>query len=369
MHQLEAEIARADAALDAGNAVEAAELAQSTLALSAKKHDALAQAKSLACLAKCDRVLSRFRRSHYASKRAAELFAVTGDISGQAGALGTLAHAASVLGHNEEAVEAGLLGIQLAEAVGPNRLVAVAKIQLGVAYFFGGSYERAHAALDDAIYLAKTCKPVFSPFQARVTQGCAEVTRGMVERGLGQKPAGEERFREVLSVGSALLENGDADAIASGVRVSARALWCLVSATGHIWSGELERADSELTNAADWIRRFGIVTSLDALSELVRAERACAVANWEAAEQHSRSAVELATAREHEQFALLGLMTTGRILEAQGKYSDALSVARALNARLHKIRTEGLDARTSAASRATHVPGAWSTVDSPSTFS
>jgi hypothetical protein len=351
MRELDAEIARADAALDAGNAVEAARLAQSTLALSGKKNNVLAEAKSLACLAKCDRILSRFRRSRYAGKRAAELFAAVGEVAGQADALGTLAHAASALGHDEEAVDAALRGVQLAETIGSHRPVAVAKIQLSVAYLFGGSYERAHSALDDAIYLSKLCNPVFSPFQARLTQGCVEVRRGIVERCLGQEPSGGGRFREVLSVANALFETGNADTTATGVGASARALWFLVSSAGHIWSGDLEQADAELVLASDCIRGFGVVTSLDALAELVRTERAFAVADWKAAERHSLAAIKLGTQAEHEQFAMLGQMAAGRVLEAQGKHSDALRMARALTVRQLKIRVEGLDGRTASAGR------------------
>ena len=346
MEDWNAQIARADAALDAGSAAEAASIAQSVLTAASQVRDVRAEAESLACLAKCDRVLSRFKRSAYASKRSAELFAGIGDIGGQSAALGTLAHAASVLGHDEVAVDAGLLSVHLAEAVGHQRSIAVAKIQLGVAYFFGGNYERAHFALDDAIHLSKVGVPSFSPFQARVTQGCAAMTRGLTERGLGQEPACESRYRQVLSAGEASLESGEANTIAAGVRVTAHALWFLVTSAWHIWSGDLEKADANMSLAADWVGRLGVLTSLDALTELMRAERACAVDDWEAATRHSRAAIELSIRTEHEQFARLGFMTAGRVLEAQGKHSDALRLTRDLAIRQHTLRAEGLEARS-----------------------
>lgn len=267
------------------------------------------------------------------------------DTAGQAAALGTLAHAATVLGRDDEGVQTGLLGVGLAQCVGDTRPLAVAKIQLGVAYFFGKSFERAHSTLDDAIYLSKTCMPRLSPFQVRVTQGCAEAVRGMTERSLASGSISDERLHHILAVGSELLQSGDDDSIASGVRVSARALWFLVCATADVWTGEFERADAELSTAVQWMSEFGVVTSLNSFAELVRAECACAAFDWLGAERHGRSAIDLATTAEHEQFARMGFLVLGRALRHQERFEDALSSHLELMVREQDVRVTSLNDR------------------------
>ena len=343
MHPFDADISRADTALDAGSSVEAVAIAQQVLASAVASKDPWAEAKALACLANCDRLLSRFRRSHYASRRAADLFAQVDDPAGEAAALGTLAHAASALGRDDEAVEAGLRAVHVAQRLGDARPLAVAKIQLGIAYLFGRSPERAHSTLDDAVYLSKTSAPKLSPFQVRVTQGGTEVARGITEGCLGQSPASGERLQFIVSAGSQLLRSGDDDAIASGVRVSARALWHLVSATTHVWSGDFARADAELHTAVQWMSKFGMVTSLDSLAALVRAERACAALDWEGSERHGRSAIDLATRAEHQQFARMGFLVVGRALKHQERFEEALACHHESMVREQSIRVSSLN--------------------------
>ncbi|MEO7117294.1 MAG: hypothetical protein ABIZ18_15745 [Caldimonas sp.] len=359
MQHFDADIAGADSALDAGRSAEATSIAHNVLARAVASKDARAEAKALACLANCDRLLSRFRRSHYASRRAADLFAQVQDVAGEAAALGTCAHAASVLGRNEEAVEAGLLAVNLAQRIGEERPLAVAKIQLGVAYFFGRSFDRAQSTLDDAIFLSKTCSPELSPFQVRVTQGCAEVVRGITERCLEQPLTGGKRLHHILSVGSALLRGGQDDAIANGVRVSARALWHLIAATAHAWSGDLGQAMAELDTAEQWMNEFGVKTSLNAFAEMVRAEMDFAVSDFEGAERHSVAVVRLSTAAEHEQFAQIGCLMAGRALKAQGKFENALLMHQGLAIREQNVRVASLnekEARSQATTRLALLP-------------
>ena len=102
---------RAHAALDEGDADTARALAQTAFSLAESNHDQHLQAKALLCLGHGDRLVSRFRRAHDACRKAAQLFRILGDAVGEAEALSTLAHAATCLGRNEEAVEAALLSV------------------------------------------------------------------------------------------------------------------------------------------------------------------------------------------------------------------------------------------------------------------
>ena len=77
--------------------------------------DVLTEAHALALLAHCDRLASRFRLSQEAAQRAAMLAHSIRDVRCEVSALSTLSYVASALGRNEDAVEAGLLSVALAD--------------------------------------------------------------------------------------------------------------------------------------------------------------------------------------------------------------------------------------------------------------
>ena len=132
---------RANASLDAGNADEARSTAQSALRLAEECGDRLHEARSLAFLGHCDRLSSRFRRAHDSSQRAAHLFKILGDVSGEMLALSTQSYAASCLGRNEDAVEAALLCVSLGDQMSGGPQQVCAYNNLGVAYFWSRGFE------------------------------------------------------------------------------------------------------------------------------------------------------------------------------------------------------------------------------------
>ena len=107
--------------------------------------DALAQADptmqglALMALAQYDRVVGRFRRAIDTAQRAVRLFQLNGDIAGEASALSLVAHSSSILGRDEEAVEAALLGVKLCAPLPPGPRQVVAHNYLGVAYLWSRS--------------------------------------------------------------------------------------------------------------------------------------------------------------------------------------------------------------------------------------
>jgi hypothetical protein len=86
---LENLLKEAHASLDRGDVRSGRETSQRILKEAEASGHRHFEARALLCLAHCDRMLSRYRRAHRASQRAAQLFQVLGDTSGEVMALTT----------------------------------------------------------------------------------------------------------------------------------------------------------------------------------------------------------------------------------------------------------------------------------------
>ena len=122
---------QARAVLAAGDVAAAQPLGEEWLLLALEQADEAQQAQALLHLARCDRALHRPGEARGRSELAARLFRQQGDASGEAGALSVLAHSASLAGHHEEAIEAALLGLRLAQLRGDGAALVLALEDLG----------------------------------------------------------------------------------------------------------------------------------------------------------------------------------------------------------------------------------------------
>ncbi len=335
----------AHAALDQGDVRAGRESSHQVLKAAEALGNRHFEARALLCLAHCDRMLSRYRRAHRASQRAAQLFQVLGDTSGEVMSLTTHAFVSINLGRNEEAVEAALLGVRLSQFLENDDHSVLSYNALGVAYFWSHSFEKAEQALRTAIQIAEAANPCLSAFQPRVNQWWTEVIRVFYERYyVGELPA-LEHMRGLREDIIAQIASGDAGGAASGTQVTTEAVLLFGLCLDQCWHGRIGQARLDADAMAGWAQRYGTVTWLSALESWVRAEIAWAQSDWSAAMQHASRMIDIAVEVEHEQLACLGHLLSSQLHVAQGNNGRALDELRRLRLREQLIRSDGLETR------------------------
>jgi len=335
----------AHAALDRGDVREGREFSQRILKEAEASGHRHFEARALLCLAHCDRMLSRYRRAHRASQRAAQLFQLLGDASGEVMALTTHAFVSINLGRNEEAVEAALLSVRLSQFLEKDEHSVLSYNALGVAYFWSHSFEKAEQALRTAIQIAERATPPLSTFQPRVNQWWTEVIRVFYERYyVGALPA-LDRLRSLREAIITVMASGDRTGTGPGTHVTTEAVLLFGLALDQCWHGRIGQARLDVDALATWARRYGTVTWLSALNSWVRAEIAWAQQDWPEAQQHAAHMIDIAVEVEHEQLACLGHLLASQLHVAQGHNGEALDELRRLRLREQLIRSDGLDTR------------------------
>jgi len=330
-------------ALDHGRYQESRGLAQSVLITAKASQNLHLEATALACLAHCDRVTQRLRRSSETARRAAQLFQRLGDTEGETMALNTLSHACMLLGRNDESVEAAMLSVTLCDSTAPTPTTVVAHNCLGMAYCWSGNFEKANASLETAIHLASRCARPMSPYQPKLNQLWVEAARLADERyqtgamlslarmeSLVRECRRHERSGEQLTFMPGMLP------IAGTISVSMKGLYSA-------WQGKLDNARIYADRAIGSLG--GTMTWLDALVRWVLAELPWAQSDWAGAEA---SLVEMRTCAievEHEQLACLAQLLLIQVFELQGKTEMAKVEARSLRARERRIAAESMNGR------------------------
>ena len=342
---LELLLKSAHAALDRGDVQAGRASSQKVLKAAEALNNRHFEAKALLCLAHCDRMLSRYRRAHRASQRAAHFFHMLGDTSGEVMALTTHAFVSINLGRNEEAVEAALLSVRLSEFLENEEHGVLSYNALGVAYFWSHSFEKAEQALRTATQIAERARPALSTFQPRVNLWWTEVIRVFYERYyVGELPV-LDRMRALREAVITLIAGGDAGSVAIGTHVTTEAVLLFGLALDQCWHGRIGQAKLDVEALAGWARRYGTVTWLSALESWVRAEIAWAQNDWSEATQQAARMIDIAVDVEHEQLACLGHLLSSQLYVAQGHNGQALDELRRLRLREQLIRSDGLETR------------------------
>jgi len=342
---LEALLRDAHAALDRGDVASGRETSQKVLKAAEHLDNPRYQAKALLCLAHCDRMLSRYRRAHRASQRAAHQFQLLGDTSGEVMALTTHAIVSVTLGRNEEALEAALLSVRLSQFLDKDEHSVLSYNALGVAYFWSSSFDKAEQALQTAIRIAEGAAPPLSMFQPRVNQWWTELVRVFHERHyVGEFPAleGLRQRREAII---ARIARGDAGHASPGTHITTEAVLQFGLCLEQVWHGRIGQARLDVEVLAQWAARYQTVTWLSALESWVRAEIAWAQRDWAQALPQAARMIEIAVEVEHEQLACLGHLLAAQLYVAQGHNGRALDEMRRLRLREQLIRTDGLETR------------------------
>lgn len=335
----------AHAALDRGDVQAGRQTSQTILKTAEATSNRHYEARALLCLAHCDRMLSRYRRAHRASQRAAQVFQLLGDTSGEVMALTTHAFVSINLGRNEEAVEAALLSVRLSEFLDKHEHGVLSYNALGVAYYWSHSFEKAEQALNTAIQIGEQASPVLNTFQPRVNQWWTEVIRVFYERYYVGVLPGLGKMRALREGIITLMANPEHGGAALGTHVTTEAVLLFGLALDQCWHGRIGQAQLDAEALSGWARRYGTVTWLSALESWVRAEIAWAQRDWGAAMRHSARMSEVAVEVEHEQLACLGHLLASQLYVAQGLNGEALDELRRLRLREQLIRSDGLETR------------------------
>ena len=340
----DAALAAAEAALGQGQLQQARQLAQSVLN-GARGADLDLEARALACLAHCDRIGSRLRRSSEASRRAAQLFEQLGDVQGEANALATLTHVLMLLGRNEEAVEAALLCVRLCEKLLPQPLTMLAHNCLGLAYSWAGDHDRGDASLEAAVQVALRCSPSLSIYQPRLNQVWVEASRLLDERFQTGEMKDLSRLDALLAECEQLEAAGHAQPVLPGLQSMARSISLASSALVAVWRGDLAAAEAQIERASASLTK--VTTWLDSFVRWCRAELAWARKDWARTEAELSEMKTLALVVEHEQLACRAHLLLIQVYELQDKNDEARREHRALRRRERRVVSEGMSGRES----------------------
>ena len=296
------------------------------------------EASALLCLAHCDRMVSRYRRAHRASQRAAHIFQQIGHLSGEVMALSTHAIVSVNLGRNEEAVEAALLSVRLSELLPRGEHSVLSYNYLGIAYYWSRSFDKAEQAFAAALKIAQTATPPLDTFQPRVNQWWAEVIRIFYERYYtGHLPALDGMY-QLKATFTGLVDQRHANITTASVVIFSSCLH-------DCWQGDLRQAMAGVDALAASARQYGSVTWLNALEYWVMAEISWTEKDLATATLHARKMIEIAVDVEHEQLACLGHLLVSQLFVEQGDNGQALDELRRLRLREQLIRTDCLESR------------------------
>lgn len=339
---------RAHEALEVGDAEQATYLAGTVLERARSAHNRRDEGRALACLAQCDRQLSRLRRAHGHSQRAAHLLREEQDLPGEVMALTTLSHTASSLGHVDEAVEHAMLAVALSQGLAPSHLQPLAQNYLGAAWFWCKDFDRAEAAFERAAELARAAEPAINPIQPLMNLTFLEAFRFVVLRFEGRDLPPLARLQARLAQCAEAIAGQGYESLMPGHTVTARTMDHVFKGLADAWAGQLESAAAELLWCEAWEARFGRVTWLTGLRCWLQAELAWASGDGGAALGFGRDMVAAAAQAEHEELACLGHQVVATLHRGRGDVRAEADELQRLLQRGQAIRVEGLASRTRA---------------------
>src|SRR5450631_2356913 len=243
------------------------------------------------------------RDAHGRSGQAVQLFRGLGDAIGECGALSTLAHAATCLGRNEEAVEAALISVRLAQTTATPGQQAMLFNYPGVAYLWSRAFDKARSALEHAVKLAEASGGAVGAFQPLINQLLNEALQAVsIRYQYGTLPS-LEGMVSLHERCEGLVRQGQAAGLFVGAQIISAAAAVLTSALFRVWTAELGLA------------QFATPTLAHAFEHWVRAELAWAEGDRRQAAAHCALMVDMARQLEYEQMTCLGHLLLSQIHE------------------------------------------------------
>lgn len=340
---------RAHEALALGDAEQAIYLAREVLKFAQARRDVLHEGRALACLADCDRQMSRLRRAFGNSQSAVHLLRMAQDLSGEVMALTTLAHTAASLGRSDEAVESALLAVSLSEGMALSHLQPLAHNYLGTSFLWGRDFVRAEAAFERSADLVHADEPGGSPLQPLLNLAFLEICRGAVLRfEHGVAPPVDKLKARLADCADIIDRHGD-EGLLPGLVVTTRTLTHLFNGMAAAWTGDIERASAELMACDAWETRHGRISWLTAVRRWLESESAAACGDTGLAVELAREMITAAVQAEHEELACLGHLVVATLEQRRGDTAAEAAELRRLRQREQALRLEALDSRDRAA--------------------
>lgn len=345
----EVALQRAQAALEAGDVEQAIYLARQVLKGAQGSRNLLHEGRALACLADCDRQLSRLRRAFGNSQSAVHLLRMAQDLAGEVMALTTLAHTAASLGRSDEAVESALLAVSLSEAMPVLHLQPLAHNYLGTAFLWCQDFVRAEAAFERSADLVQADEPGASPLQPLINLAFLEACRFAVLRFEDGAAPPVDKLQARLADCAEITDRLGDEGLLPGMTVTTRALGHVLNGLAAAWAGDLERASAELLWCDAWETRHGRISWLTALRRWLESEAAAACGDTALAIDLGREMISAAAQAEHEQLACLGHLVVASLERSRGDGQAEADELRRLRQREQTLRLEALDSRDRAA--------------------
>ena len=344
--QLLTELSAAQGALRGGRPAEARHLALAVLQAATASGALPQQAAALMCLAECESTAGKMRDAADWAQRAVHAFRMHHDVCGEADALTLQAHSATMLGRNEEAVEAALLAVRLLDDAAPGSRQRVrAYNYLGLAYGWSRSFARAHETLEQAARIAEEIGEPGAAFQPRINHFYATVIQACTERALGgqiQSLAALAARREACRLAK---EQADSGVMTPGTYIIGRTLWGLMSCIQSAWSGDFAGAESALAEGHGWATRYGMTARMNATEAWAQTELAWARGEIDQALHHAAQMLAIAAPIEHQQLACTAHHLMAQLHELKGQPVKALDEMRRLREREQNIRADSLESR------------------------
>lgn len=336
---------RAHEALAVGDMEQAVYLARQVLQSAQRSRSMLYEGRSLACLADCDRQLSRLRRAHSNSQSAVHLLRQAQDLVGEVMALTTLAHVATNLGRVDEAIDSALLAVALSDGLPLSHLQPLAHNYLGVAFFWCQDFGRAEAAFERSADLVQADEPSASPLQPLLNLAFLEAFRFATLRfETSMAPPVSKLNARLLDCAEIIEHHGDEE-LMSGMTGTTRTLFHVLKGLAACWTGDLEAASAELLWCDAWQTRYGRTNWLIGMRRWLEAEAAWACNDPGLAVELGSEMVKAAAQAEHEQLACLGHRVVATLERARGDSRAEADELRRLHQRERAIRMEALDSR------------------------
>ncbi|RTL46709.1 MAG: GGDEF domain-containing protein [Burkholderiales bacterium] len=345
----DAALLRAHEALARGDVELATDLARQVLKLAQARRDPLHEGRALACLADCDRQMSRLRRAFGNSQSAVHLLRMAQDLSGEVMALTTLSHTAASLGRSDEAVESALIAVSLSERMALSHLQPLAHNYLGTAFLWGRDFVRAEAALERSADLLHADQPGTSPLQPLLNLAFLEICRCAVLRfEQGATPSVDKLKARLADCADIIDRHGD-EGLLPGLVVTTRTLNHVLNGMAAAWAGEIDRASSQLMSCDAWEVRHSRTSWLTALRRWLESEAAAACGDMGLAVDLAREMIAAAVQAEHEELACLGHVVVATLERRRGDSRAEADELRRLRQREQILRLEALDSRDRAA--------------------
>lgn len=340
---------RAQEALEVGDVEQALYLARQVLKVAQSRRDLLHEGRALACLADCDRQMSRLRRAFGNSQSAVHLLRMAQDQSGEVMALTTLSHTAACLGRSDEAVESALLAVSLSEGTALSPLQPLAQNYLGTAFLWARDFMRAEAAFERSADLVLADAPGTSPLQPLLNLAFLEICRCAIVRfEHGVTPPVDKLKARLADCADIIDRHGD-EGLLPGMVATTRTLSHVLNGIAAAWTGEFDRASSQLMSCDAWETRHSRVGWLTALRRWLESEAAAACGDTGLAVELAREMIAAAVQAEHEELACMGHLLVATLEQRRGDSRAEADELRRLRQREQALRIEALDSRDRAA--------------------